>query len=160
MLLTFLETNLERPSAEGNTGNPVIPSTTSHGTTLSSREMTAEERIRYYSGLKYNPVGSAFNYLAKVVKRVPTKRRVEEGLLGGGVEVLTLGFNSTTVQIRKACVDALVAFFQIMGEELFDYLKDLRSDQINLVNLYAAKAAKKAEGVSHGHAFQQSAGRH
>ncbi|RUP42689.1 hypothetical protein BC936DRAFT_138222 [Jimgerdemannia flammicorona] len=159
VLLTFLESNLDRPSADSNDGF-VTASTMGNGTTLSSRTMTAEERMRYYSALKYHPVGSAFMYLAKVVKRVPSKRRVEESLLGGGVEVFTLGINSAKIQLRKSCVDALVAFYQVLGDELYEYLKELREDQISLVNSYAARAAKKAESIGHGHSLQQLAARY
>lgn len=51
--------------------------------------------------------------------------------------------NSPLVIVRKACVEAIVAFHEMINDEIYVYLTDFREDQTNLVRHYVTKSIKK-----------------
>ncbi|KAI9279561.1 clasp N terminal-domain-containing protein [Sporodiniella umbellata] len=92
---------------------------------------------------KYHPLGSAFIYAAKLVKELNDLFYIEEWLNKGAVNSFFKGINSTLIYVRKACVEAIVAFHGVMKDDIYLCLTDLRDDQSNLVRHYAAKSLKK-----------------
>jgi hypothetical protein len=53
------------------------------------------------------------------------------------------GMNSPLVSVRKSCVEAIVAFHEIIHDTIYSCLEDLREDQINLIRHYVTKSLKK-----------------
>lgn len=51
--------------------------------------------------------------------------------------------NSSLVNIRKSCVEAIVALHEVVNDDIYLYLVDLREDQSNLIRHYVAKSLKK-----------------
>jgi hypothetical protein len=51
--------------------------------------------------------------------------------------------NHSLINIRKSCVEAIVAFHEVIGDDIYVFLSDLREDQLNLIRHYVAKAVKK-----------------
>lgn len=101
-------------------------------------DMTNEEQAKYY-----HPIGSAFLFLGQSVNKVNNTLFIEEWLTKGGVAVFIKGLNHTNIQIRKSCVDAIVEFQEILGDDLYLFLGDLRVDQLNLIKHYVNKSMKK-----------------
>ncbi|RCI02771.1 hypothetical protein CU098_011962 [Rhizopus stolonifer] len=97
----------------------------------------------YSADTRYHPVGSAFMYLGKWVKEVNDNFYIDEWLSKGGVNAFFEGINHPLINIRKSCVEAIVAFQEVMGDDIYVLLADLREDQMNLVKHYVAKALKK-----------------
>ncbi|OZJ06891.1 hypothetical protein BZG36_00253 [Bifiguratus adelaidae] len=122
ILLTFLEQYLA--------SNRPFPSAPEH------------ERKAYYASLRHHPIATAFGNLSIVVRQL-SERHVEEGLLGGGASLLVMGMNDGKIQIRKACVDAILGFYDVLGDEVFAYLEDLREDQKSLVRHYIQRHAQR-----------------
>ncbi|KAF7730673.1 suppressor of tub2 mutation [Apophysomyces ossiformis] len=96
-----------------------------------------------WSGARYHPIGSAFTYLGKWVKEVNDTNFINDWLSNGGADAFRKGMNDTVINIRKSCVDAIVSFQEVLGDDMYRFLSDLRVDQINLVRHYAAKSLKK-----------------
>ncbi|KAG0174960.1 suppressor of tub2 mutation [Apophysomyces sp. BC1021] len=93
---------------------------------------------------RYHPIGSAFTYLGKWVKEVNDINFINDWLNHGGIETFLKGMNDPFINIRKSCVEAIVAFQEVLGDDMYRLLGDnLRVDQINLVRHYAAKSLKK-----------------
>lgn len=51
--------------------------------------------------------------------------------------------NHPLISIRKSCVEAIVSFHEVMGDDIYLFLGDLREDQLNLIRHYVAKTLKK-----------------
>lgn len=51
--------------------------------------------------------------------------------------------NHPIINIRKSCVEAIVAFYEVIGDDIYLFLVDLREDQANLLRHYVAKTLKK-----------------
>jgi hypothetical protein len=51
--------------------------------------------------------------------------------------------NDPLITVRKSCVEAIVSFHDMIGDNLYTYLSDLREDQMNLVRHYVVKSLKK-----------------
>ncbi|KAG1350010.1 hypothetical protein G6F62_003403 [Rhizopus arrhizus] len=92
---------------------------------------------------KYHPVGSAFTYLTKSVKELNDVFYIEEWLAKGAVNAFFKGMNSPLLIVRKACVEAIVAFHEMINDEIYVYLTDFREDQTNLIRHYVTKSIKK-----------------
>lgn len=95
------------------------------------------------SDVRYHPVGSAFMYVGKWVKEMNDTFYIDEWLGKGGVNAFFKGMNHSTINIRKSCVEAIVAFYEVIGDDIYLFLVDLREDQVNLLRHYVAKALKK-----------------
>lgn len=115
-----------------------------------------------HSTSRYHPVGSAFTYLGKCVKDVDDAALVDEWVTqGSGIDVFVKvtaegerdvfpalnkdnyqGFNHPMVHVRKSCVETIVEFHGVMGDELYQFLDELRPDQLNLVRHYVGRAVK------------------
>ncbi|EPB92703.1 hypothetical protein HMPREF1544_00432 [Mucor circinelloides 1006PhL] len=96
--------------------------------------------------VRYHPVGSAFTYLGKWVKEMNETFYIDEWLLKrGGVNAIfkASAINHPLINIRKSCVDAMVAFHEVIGDDLYQFLADFREDQLNLLKYYVAKSQKK-----------------
>ncbi|KAI8096355.1 clasp N terminal-domain-containing protein [Halteromyces radiatus] len=92
---------------------------------------------------RYDPIGSAYTFLGQSVSQVNNTMFVEEWLTRGGVAVFIKGLNDSQIQVRKSCVYAIVEFQEILGDDLYLFLGDLREDQLNLVKHYVNKSLKK-----------------
>ncbi|KAI9244500.1 clasp N terminal-domain-containing protein [Sporodiniella umbellata] len=92
---------------------------------------------------RYHPVGTALNYVAKSVRELHDVFYVEEWLAKGAVNAFFKGMNSNLVNVRKACVEAIVAFHEAIGGDIYTCLADFREDQTNLIKHYVAKSLKK-----------------
>ncbi|KAI9013380.1 clasp N terminal-domain-containing protein [Phycomyces nitens] len=97
--------------------------------------------------VRYPPVGSAFTYLAKWVKEINDGSFVTTWLRRGGAEVFRKGMNDGLISVRKSCVEAIVAFQDIVGDSVYELLDDLRDDQLNLVKHYVAKSIRKKASI-------------
>ncbi|KAI9498131.1 clasp N terminal-domain-containing protein [Zychaea mexicana] len=97
---------------------------------------------------RYHPVGSAFTYLAKGVKEVEDASFIDEWLTQGGADVFLKGVNHAMIHVRKSCVEAIVEFHGVMGDDIYRFLEDLREDQLNLVRHYVARAIKQRAGLN------------
>ncbi|CEG73667.1 hypothetical protein RMATCC62417_09001 [Rhizopus microsporus] len=95
------------------------------------------------SGSRYHPVGTAFTYIAKWVKELNDVFYIEEWMAKGAVNAFFKGMNSSLVNIRKSCVEAIVALHEVVNDDIYLYLVDLREDQSNLIRHYVAKSLKK-----------------
>ncbi|CAO3625336.1 unnamed protein product [Mucor hiemalis] len=95
------------------------------------------------SDIRYHPVGSAFMYVGKWVKEMNDTFYIDEWLGKGGVNAFFKGMNHPIINIRKSCVEAIVAFYEVIGDDIYLFLVDLREDQANLLRHYVAKALKK-----------------
>ncbi|KAI8996900.1 clasp N terminal-domain-containing protein [Pilobolus umbonatus] len=96
---------------------------------------------------RYHPVGSAFIYLGKWVKELNDTFYIDEWMSKGGVNALFKGMNHPLVYIRKSCVEAIVAFHEVIGDDMYSFLVDLREDQLNLIKHYASKTLKKKASI-------------
>ncbi|OAD72180.1 hypothetical protein PHYBLDRAFT_159263 [Phycomyces blakesleeanus NRRL 1555(-)] len=97
--------------------------------------------------VRYPPVGSGFMYLSKWVKEINDGSFVTTWLRRGGAEVFRKGMNDGLISVRKSCVEAIVAFQDIVGDSVYDLLEDLRDDQLNLVRHYVAKSIRKKASI-------------
>ncbi|KAI8136876.1 clasp N terminal-domain-containing protein [Fennellomyces sp. T-0311] len=97
---------------------------------------------------RYHPVGTAFTYMAKSVREVENVIFVDEWLTQGGADVFLKGVNHPMIHVRKTCVEAIVEFHGVMGDEIYQFLDDLREDQLNLVRHYVARAIKQRAGLN------------
>ncbi|KAG1158767.1 hypothetical protein G6F37_005496 [Rhizopus arrhizus] len=95
------------------------------------------------SGNRYHPVGSALTYVARSVRELHDVFYIEEWLTKGAVNAFFKGMNSPLVSVRKSCVEAIVAFHEIIHDTIYSCLEDLREDQINLIRHYVTKSLKK-----------------
>ncbi|KAI9300723.1 clasp N terminal-domain-containing protein [Cunninghamella echinulata] len=106
---------------------------------ITMEDMAAtNDQIKYY-----HPIGSAFLFLGQSVNKVNNTLFIEEWLTKGGVAVFIKGLNHQHIQIRKSCVEAIVEFQEILGDDLYLFLGDLRVDQLNLIRHYVNKSIKK-----------------
>ncbi|KAI8384234.1 clasp N terminal-domain-containing protein [Radiomyces spectabilis] len=96
-----------------------------------------------WNSARYHPIGTAFTYIGKWVKEVNNTFFLDEWLTQGGSMVLRKGMNDSMIHIRKSCVEAIVAFQEALGDDIYRFLQDLREDQKNLVRHYVAKSVKK-----------------
>ncbi|KAI9477955.1 MAG: clasp N terminal-domain-containing protein [Benjaminiella poitrasii] len=92
---------------------------------------------------RFHPVGSAFMYLSKWVKEINDAFYIDEWLNKGCVNAFFKGINHPFVHIRKSCVEAMVAFHEVIGDDLYLGLNDLRDDQLSLVRHYVGKSLKR-----------------
>ncbi|CEP12161.1 hypothetical protein [Parasitella parasitica] len=99
---------------------------------------------REWTDVRYHPVGSAFTYVAKWVKEINETFYIDEWLnKQGGVNAIFKAVNHSLINIRKSCIDAIVAFHEVIGDDIYLFLADFREDQLNLLKYYVAKSQKK-----------------
>ncbi|KAI7899135.1 uncharacterized protein BX663DRAFT_522413 [Cokeromyces recurvatus] len=67
----------------------------------------------------YHPIGLAFIYLSKCVKEINDKFYIDEWLSKGCVNAFFKGINHPFIHIRKSCVEAIVAFHEVIGENIY-----------------------------------------
>ncbi|KAI8328645.1 clasp N terminal-domain-containing protein [Chlamydoabsidia padenii] len=96
---------------------------------------------------RYDPIASAFMFLGQSVTQVNNTLFIEEWLSRGGVAVFVKGLNYPQVQVRKMCVNAIVEFQEILGDDLYLFLGALRQDQLNLIRHYVNKSIKKKSSL-------------
>ncbi|KAI9310814.1 clasp N terminal-domain-containing protein [Dichotomocladium elegans] len=97
---------------------------------------------------RYHPVGSAFTYLGKCVKEVGDAFFVDEWLTQGGAIVFIRGMGHSMIHVRKSCVEAIVEFHSVLGDDIYKFLDDLRGDQLNLVRHYISRTIKQRSSHS------------
>ncbi|KAI8975170.1 clasp N terminal-domain-containing protein [Mycotypha africana] len=105
--------------------------------------------IQLSADARYHPVGSAFTYLSKWVKELNDNFYIDEWLTSrGGVNAFFKGINHPMINVRKSCIEALVAFHNILEDELYMFFTDLREDQMALLKHYVTKASKKKAAIA------------
>ncbi|KAI7883956.1 hypothetical protein K492DRAFT_205010 [Lichtheimia hyalospora FSU 10163] len=97
---------------------------------------------------RYHPVGTAFTYLGKCVREVSDTFFVDEWLVQGGAMVFIRGMNHPMIHVRKSTVESIVEFQSILGDDIYQFLDDLRADQANLVKHYVSRAVKQRSSHS------------
>lgn len=107
-----------------------------------------EEDINYVASRpRYDPIASAFMFLGQSVIQVNNTLFIEEWLNRGGVSVFVKGLNYPQVQVRKSCVNAIVEFQEVLGDDIYLFLSDIRQDQLNLIRHYVHKSVKKKSSL-------------
>ncbi|CAO3600104.1 unnamed protein product [Absidia cylindrospora] len=110
--------------------------------TMSDNSMAAAEEVD--NKPRYDPVASAFMFLGQSAGQVNNTLFIEEWLIRGGVAMFIKGVNHELIQVRKACVHAMVAFQEILGDEFYLFFgSNLRQDQLDLIRHYVHKSIKK-----------------
>lgn len=56
--------------------------------------------------------------------------------------------NHSSIHVRKSCVETIVEFHGVVGDDIYQFLEALRSDQLNLVRHYVARAIKKKASLN------------
>lgn len=56
--------------------------------------------------------------------------------------------NHPMIHVRKSTVESIVEFQSVLGDDIYQFLDDLRADQTNLVKHYVSRAVKQRSSHS------------